>query len=84
MERDMHHRQGSAPAARLRALALALYALVGQRGRLMGTDERGLETLEYALLIGMGVGILLLAVNALGGSISGLITRLINDINGIA
>ena len=81
MERDMHNRPGTAAAAR--AIAVALYALAAQRGRLMASDERGLETLEYALLIGMGVGILLLAVNALGGSISGLITRLVNDINGI-
>ena len=70
----------SAPLYAARAI---LMAFVVDRAARLRSDERGLETLEYALLALMGVVVLAVAINSLGGSISGLLGRIGKTINGL-
>ena len=64
------------------APAIVMAFVVDRAGRLR-SDERGLETLEYALLALMGVVVLVVAINSLGGSISGLLGRIGKTIDGL-
>ena len=64
-------------------LVLGLFARLVERTRSLRADERGLETLEVGLLIAMALAVLLIAINNLGGSLSGFFGRLVAKINSL-
>lgn len=64
-------------------LLLALRCGASRRLSRLGADDRGLETLEYALLALVGVVVLAYAINNLGGSISGLLGRIGKEIDNL-
>ena len=74
-------------------IALAMYGLpvlvlgfcsqLVERTKSLGGDDRGLETLEVGLLIAMALAVLLIAINNLGGSLSGFFGRLVAKINSL-
>jgi Flp pilus assembly pilin Flp len=67
----------------LPVLVLSLCSQLVERARSLGGDERGLETLEVGLIIAMALGVLLIAINNLGGSLSGFFGRLVAKINSL-
>jgi Flp pilus assembly pilin Flp len=67
----------------LPVLVLGLCGQLMERARGLGGDERGLETLEVGLIIAMALGVLLVAINNLGGSLSGFFGRLVAKINSL-
>jgi Flp pilus assembly pilin Flp len=64
-------------------LVLGLFGQLVERTKSLGGDERGLETLEVGLLIAMALAVLLVAINNLGGSLSGFFGRLVAKINNL-
>ena len=64
-------------------LVLGCCGRLAERTRSLGGDERGLETLEVGLLIAMALAVLLIAINNLGGSLSGFFGRLVAKINSL-
>ena len=67
----------------LPVLVLGLCDQLVEHARGLGGDERGLETLEVGLIIAMALGVLLIAINNLGGSLSGFFGRLVAKINSL-
>ena len=67
----------------LPVLVLSLCDQLVERAKSLGGDERGLETLEVGLIIAMALGVLLIAINNLGGSLSGFFGRLVAKINSL-
>ena len=67
----------------LPVLVLGLCGQLVERAKSLGGDERGLETLEVGLIIAMALGVLLIAINNLGGSRSGFYRRLFAKINNL-
>jgi Flp pilus assembly pilin Flp len=67
----------------LPVLVLGLCARLMERTKSLGGDDRGLETLEVGLIIAMALGVLLIAINNLGGSLSGFFGRLVAKINSL-
>lgn len=61
------------------AMLLGLRSAVGER---LSTDD-GATILEYVLLVAMVVAVLGVAVNALGGSISGFVNRMVTKISNL-
>jgi Flp pilus assembly pilin Flp len=64
-------------------MILCVWGELARRASRIAGDDRGLETLEYGLLLLVGVVVIAVAVNSLGGSIAGFLGRLGNDINGL-
>lgn len=69
----------SAAAFGVLALVLGLRSAVGER---LSRDD-GATILEYVLLVAMVVAVLGVAVNALGGSISGFVNRMVTKIGNL-
>jgi len=68
----------------LPVLVLGLCARLMERARSLAGDDHGaMETLEVGLLILMAVVVLGIAINNLGGSLSGFFGRLIAKINSL-
>ena len=65
-------------------VVLGFFGQLAERTRSLGGDDRGaMETLEVGLLILMAVVVLAVAINNLGGSLSGFFGRLVAKINSL-